>query len=157
MRCGNCGAANPPDKRFCGDCGSALIGVAGSAAAGFDDGGTTAPLLDERKTVTSLFVDIKGSMELLEGLDPDDARAIIDPSLKLMVDAVQQYEGYVVQSTGDGVFAMFGAPVAREDHPQRALYAALKIRDDLRAYSAKLESDGREPITVRIGVNTGEA
>jgi class 3 adenylate cyclase len=66
----------------------------------------------ERKTVTALFADIKGSTELMEDLDPEEARAIIDPALRIMVDAVRRYEGYVVQSTGDGIFALFGAPVA---------------------------------------------
>ncbi len=75
----------------------------------------------ERKTVTALFADIKGSTELMEDLDPEEARAIIDPALKLMIDSVHRYDGYVVQSTGDGIFALFGAPVAHEDHPQRAL------------------------------------
>src|SRR5262249_58942551 len=74
----------------------------------------------ERKTVTVLFADIKGSMELIEDLDPEEARAIIDPALKVMIDAVHHYDGYVAQSTGDGVFALFGAPLAHEDHPQRA-------------------------------------
>jgi class 3 adenylate cyclase len=71
----------------------------------------------ERKTVTALFADIRGSTELEQDLDPREARAIIDPALKLMIDAVRRYDGYVVQSTGDGVFAAFGAPVAHEDHP----------------------------------------
>jgi class 3 adenylate cyclase len=75
----------------------------------------------ERKTVTALFADIKGSMELMENLDPEEARAIVDPALKLMMDAVHHYGGYVAQSTGDGIFALFGAPIAHEDHPQRAL------------------------------------
>jgi class 3 adenylate cyclase len=61
-------------------------------------------------------------MELMEDLDPEEARAIVDPALKLMIDAIQRYGGYVVQSTGDGIFALFGAPVAQEDHPQRALF-----------------------------------
>jgi class 3 adenylate cyclase/predicted ATPase len=158
MRCGTCGAENPPGKKFCGDCGSGLIGAAAAAPA-TDSGArrAAAPPQDERKTVTALFADIKGSMDLLEGLDPDDARAIIDPSLQLMIDAVRRFDGYVVQSTGDGIFAIFGAPVAYEDHPQRALYAALKIRDDLRDYGDKLASEGHHPIAVRIGVNTGEA
>jgi class 3 adenylate cyclase len=69
----------------------------------------------ERKTVTALFADIKGSMELMEDLDPEEARVIVDPALKLMMDAVHRYDGYVVQSTGDGIFALFGAPVAREE------------------------------------------
>ncbi|MGH7785490.1 MAG: AAA family ATPase [Candidatus Binatia bacterium] len=153
VRCANCGAENPQEKKFCGDCGRALNGVTSTAALEAAAG----PPQDERKTLTALFADLKGSMDLLEGLDPDDARAIIDPSLRLMIDAVHRYDGYVVQSTGDGVFAIFGAPVAREDHPQRALYAALKIRDDLRAYGEQLEAAGRGQIVVRIGVNTGEA
>ena len=82
----------------------------------------------ERKTVTVLFADIKGSMELIEDLDPEEAPAIVDPALKLMMEAVHRYEGYVAQSTGDGIFALFGAPVAHEDHPQRALHAALACR-----------------------------
>jgi class 3 adenylate cyclase len=65
--------------------------------------------------VTALFADIKGSTELMEDLDPEEARAIVDPALKLMIDAVHRYDGYVVQSTGDGTFALFGAPVAHED------------------------------------------
>ena len=92
----------------------------------------------ERKTVTALFADIKGSTELERDLDPEEARAIVDPALKLMIDAVHRYDGYVVQSTGDGIFALFGAPVAHEDHPQRALYAGLRMQDQLRAYSTQL-------------------
>jgi len=92
----------------------------------------------KRKTVTALFADIKGSMELMEDLDPEEARAIVDPALKLMIDAVHRYDGYIVQSTGDGIFALFGAPVAHEDHPQRALYAALRMQEDLKRYSDRL-------------------
>jgi len=110
----------------------------------------------ERKTVTALFADIKGSMELMEVLDPEEARAIIDPALKLMIDAVRRYDGYVVQSTGDGIFALFGAPVAREDHPQRALYAALRLQEELKRYSDRMRQEGRLPLQARVGVNTGE-
>jgi class 3 adenylate cyclase len=80
--------------------------------------------------VTALFADLKLSTELMEDLDPEEARAIIDPAQKLMIDAVHRYEGYVVQSTDDGIFALFGAPVAHEDHPQRALYAALRLQEE---------------------------
>jgi class 3 adenylate cyclase/uncharacterized protein YcbX len=110
----------------------------------------------ERKTVTALFADIKGSTELEQDLDPEEARALVDPVLKLMIDAVGHYDGYVVQSTGDGIFALFGAPLAHEDHPQRALYAALRMQDELRRYGAKLQGEGRAPIEIRMGVNTGE-
>ena len=94
----------------------------------------------ERKTVTALFADIKSSTELMEKLDPEEARAIIDPALKLMIEAVQRYDGYVVQSTGDGIFALFGAPLAYEDHPQRALYAALRMQEELRRYSDQVRA-----------------
>jgi class 3 adenylate cyclase/tetratricopeptide (TPR) repeat protein len=110
----------------------------------------------ERKTVTALFADIKGSTELEQDLDPEEARAIVDPALKLMIAAVHRYDGHVVQSTGDGIFAMFGAPLAHEDHPQRALYAALRMQDDLRRYAATLRERGWAPIEIRVGVNTGE-
>ncbi|MGA7870144.1 MAG: adenylate/guanylate cyclase domain-containing protein [Candidatus Binatus sp.] len=110
----------------------------------------------ERKTVTALFADIKGSMDLMEGLDPEEARAIVDPALKLMIDAVHRYDGYIVQSTGDGVFALFGAPVAHEDHAQRGLYAALRVQEEMKKYSAGLRAAGNPPVEVRVGLNTGE-
>jgi class 3 adenylate cyclase/predicted ATPase len=106
--------------------------------------------------VTTLFADIKGSMELIEDLDPEEARAIVDPALKLMMEAVQRYGGYVAQSTGDGIFALFGAPVAYEDHPQRALYAALRMQEELKRYSDRIHAESRLPIQARVGVNTGE-
>jgi hypothetical protein len=89
----------------------------------------------ERKTITALFADLKGSTALIEDLDPEEARAIIDPALQLMMDAVHRYEGYVAQALGDGIFALFGAPIAHEDHPQRALYAALRMQDEMRRYA----------------------
>ena len=106
--------------------------------------------------VTALFVDIIGSTELGQNLDPEEARAIIDPALGLMIDAVRRYDGYVVQSTGDGIFALFGAPVAREDHPQRSLYSAMRMQDEIRRYSARLRAEGRPPIQIRAGANSGE-
>jgi class 3 adenylate cyclase/predicted ATPase len=110
----------------------------------------------ERKTITALFADIKGSMALMEDLDPEEARSIIDPVLALMMDAVHRYDGYVAQSIGDGIFAFFGAPIAHEDHPQRALFAALSMQDELGKYAETLRRAGRSPIEVRIGINTGE-
>ncbi len=110
----------------------------------------------ERKTITALFADIKGSMELLEDLDPEDARSLIDPALELMMDAVHRYEGYVAQSTGDGIFALFGAPIAHEDHPRRACYAALRMQEEMRRYAEKLRLEKGIPLQVRVGLNTGE-
>jgi len=165
LLCLACKASVSPGARFCKKCGTAI----GSAKA---DAPTTASsksqiriavdsaaseaLEGERKTVTALFADIKGSTELEQDLDPEEARAIIDPALKLMIDAARRYDGYIVQSTGDGIFALFGAPVAHEDHPQRALYAALRMQEELKRYSARLREVGNLPIEARVGVNTGE-
>ncbi len=110
----------------------------------------------ERKTITALFADLKGSTALIEGLDPEEARAIIDPALQLMMDAVHRYEGYVAQALGDGIFALFGAPIAHEDHPQRALYAALRMQEEMRRYGDQVRLKRRPPLLMRVGVNTGE-
>jgi class 3 adenylate cyclase/predicted ATPase len=110
----------------------------------------------ERKTITALFADLKGSTALIEGLDPEEARAIIDPALQLMMDAVHRYDGYVAQALGDGILALFGAPLAHEDHPQRALYAALRMQEEMRRYSDTLRLTGGPPLQMRVGVNTGE-
>jgi class 3 adenylate cyclase len=152
--------------RFCKKCGTAISSTRTDAAATdsstksqiriADDSAASEALEGERKTVTALFADIKGSTEMMEDLDPENARAIIDPALKLMMDAAHRYDGYVVQSTGDGIFALFGAPVAHEDHPQRALYSALRMQEEMRRYSAKVIADGGTPIEARIGANTGE-
>jgi len=110
----------------------------------------------ERKTITAVFSDLKGSTALIEGLDPEDARAIIDPALQIMMDAVHRYDGYVAQALGDGIFALFGAPIAHEDHPQRALYAALRMQEEMRRYSDQLRLSGGAPLQMRVGINTGE-
>ena len=106
----------------------------------------------ERKTITALFADLKGSTALIEGLDPEDARAIIDPALQIMMDAVHRYDGYVAQALGDGIFALFGAPIAHEDHPQRALYAALRMQEEMRHYAEKLREEGGAPLQMRVGM-----
>jgi class 3 adenylate cyclase/tetratricopeptide (TPR) repeat protein len=166
-RCSSCNTVNPADANFCRKCGGAVgaaapASMSSTAAAKTpsvqitQEGQTAEGLEGERKTVTALFADIKGSTELTQDLDPEEASAIIDPALKLMIAAVGRYDGYVVQSTGDGIFAMFGAPLAHEDHPQRALYAALRMQEDLRRYAAALRERGFAPIEIRVGVNTGE-
>src|ERR1700691_5973423 len=161
IRCSKCGADSASGSKFCADCGASLetpaspekshhspIRVADTPASEHVEG--------ERKTVTALFADIKGSTELEQDLDPEEARAIVDPALNLMIAAVHRYDGHVVQSTGDGIFAMFGAPLAHEDHPQRALYAGLRMQEELLRYGSRLQSEGRAPIEIRVGINTGE-
>jgi class 3 adenylate cyclase len=168
LRCLKCGTSNPAGSRFCNECAAPL--TAGSTTLStttneqihseiqvnpeqFDS--SSAPA-GERKTVTTLFADIKGSMDLMEDIDPEEARAIVDPALKLMIDAVHRYDGDIVQSTGDGIFALFGAPIAHEDHPQRALYAALRMQEAMRVYAERLRADKGLNLQVRIGVNIGE-
>jgi class 3 adenylate cyclase/tetratricopeptide (TPR) repeat protein len=157
--CPMCGSPLATAARFCKKCGAPVAGDTAkpNAPARAPTASTDIDHLDgERKTVTALFADIKGSTELEQDLDPEEARAIVDPALKLMIDAVQRYDGYVVQSTGDGIFAIFGAPVAHEDHPQRALYAALRMQDGIRRYADRLRAEGRSPLQIRIGADTGE-
>jgi len=169
-RCQKCNAENAPGSRFCHDCGAALAANAPTSRTRQLAAPPTeteicatpeqadAPTLadGERKAVTALFADIKGSIELMEDLDPEDARRVVDPALRLMMDAAHRYDGYVVQSSGDGIFALFGAPSAHEDHPQRALLAALRMQQEIKKLAGSLRAEGRAPIQIRIGLNTGE-
>src|SRR5712692_5133811 len=185
-RCPQCGFENLPRIKFCGACGAPLAlrsSVSQTADAGLrtPDSPSSQPPVSytpkhlaerilaeraameargstdgERKTVTVLFADIKGSTALIEDLDPEDARLIIDPALKLMMEAVHRYEGYVAQSMGDGILALFGAPIAHEDHAQRALYAALRMQEESRRFAEKLRLEKGTNVQIRMGINTGE-
>ena len=164
--CPACKASMNPGARFCKKCGTAIGSPKADASITVSstksqmrvtaDRAASEAVEGERKTVTALFADIKGSTELEEDLDPEEARALVDPALKLMVDAVRHYDGYVVQSTGDGIFALFGAPLAHEDHPQRAIYSAMRMQEQVRRYADRLRVEGRAPLQIRIGANTGE-
>src|SRR6516164_5290680 len=161
--CGSCGFENATAAKFCGQCGAAFGAPAAAASAKkFDqtqirltEAAAPENLEGERKTVTALFAHIRGSTELQQDLDPEQARAIIDPALKIMIDAARHYDAYL-QSTGDGIFALFGAPRAYEDHPQRALHAALRMQQEIRRYGDRLLQSGGVPIEIRVGINTGE-
>ncbi len=164
--CAACGAANPPGQKFCGECGATLSPV-GARQSATPDAYTPKHLAEkiltsrsalegERKQVTVLFADIKGSMELLADRDPEEARKILDPVLERMMEAVHRYEGTVNQVMGDGIMALFGAPLAHEDHATRACYAALRMQDSVKRYGEDVRRTEGIVIQIRVGLNSGE-
>jgi class 3 adenylate cyclase/tetratricopeptide (TPR) repeat protein len=162
--------ALPPGRKFCGGCGQPFASSAGSGAerAGRSPDSYTprhlaekiltskAALEGERKQVTVLFADLKGSMELLADRDPEEARKLLDPVLERMMEAVHRYEGTVNQVMGDGIMALFGAPVAHEDHAVRACYAALDMQGAIRRYSEETRRSHGIETQIRVGLNSGE-
>src|SRR5262245_15341417 len=164
MQCAACGQANPPGSRFCNACGAAL---ASAAVAERGRPATPAHLAErilsgraslegERKQVTVLFADVKGSMDLAEQVDAEEWHAILDRFFQLLAEGVHRFEGTVNQYTGDGIMALFGAPIAHEDHPQRACYAALHLREALSHYAEELKRTQGLGFAVRMGINSGE-
>src|SRR6266581_8326378 len=117
---------------------------------------TRAALEGERKQVTVLFADLKGSTELIAGLDPEAARQLLDPAIHRMMEAVHRYEGTVNQVLGDGIMALFGAPIAHEDHALRACYAALAMQAALREYTDEVRRAHGIELRIRVGLNSGE-
>ncbi len=170
LTCARCGTANAADHSFCKKCGQPLAAAAaGPEPARFASPEAYTPkhlaekiltsksaLEGERKQVTVLFADLKGSMELLADRDPEEARQLLDPVLERMMDAVHRYEGTVNQVMGDGIMALFGAPLAHEDHAVRACYAALRMRESIGRYGDEVRRAAGVPIHVRIGLNSGE-
>jgi predicted ATPase/class 3 adenylate cyclase len=158
--CPRCHFENPPGFTFCGQCTGRLAAVEkkGGPAVQLDAAAVEDASLavGERKIVSVLFADLKGSTTLMEDLDPEAAHAIVAPLLRIMAEVTQRYEGYVARTTGDGIFALFGAPVAYEDHPQRALYAALEMQRELRAEGQRRTAKGLRALEARVGVHTGE-
>src|ERR1700756_427732 len=110
----------------------------------------------ERKQVTVLFADLKGSMELLADRDPEEARQLLDPVLERMMAAVHRYEGTVNQVLGDGIMALFGAPLAHEDHAVRACYAALRMQESVKRYADEVRRTQGLLVQMRVGLNSGE-
>src|SRR5688572_11565627 len=164
--CASCGAPNAVGHRFCAECGASLAseGIARTAPPiphvprHLADKILTsrAALEGERKQVTVLFADVKGSMELLADRDPEEARKILDPVLERMMEAVHRYEGTVNQVMGDGIMALFGAPVAHEDHAIRACYAALRMQESVKHSAEATFRRYGVPIEIRVGLNSGE-
>ena len=169
--CPNCAERNRHGANFCRHCGHALsqtLTRAPITAASVPAPETYTPkhlaekilasrhkLEGERKQVTVLFADIRGSTTLIEALDPEDAQKIIDPVLRIMMDAVHRYEGTVSQILGDGIVALFGAPLAHEDHALRASYAALAMQDEMRRYRQRLGQSEESGLQIGIGINSG--
>jgi predicted ATPase/class 3 adenylate cyclase len=177
--CPSCGASLETGSKFCDDCGAPLTATAPPPPAAppaarpapsrFASPEAYTPkhlaekiltarsaLEGERKHVTVLFADLKGSMELLTHRDPEEARRLIDPVLEHMMEAVHRYEGTVNHVMGDGIMALFGAPVAHEDHAVRACYAALRMQESVRAYADAVRRREGVPIQIRVGLNSGE-
>jgi class 3 adenylate cyclase/tetratricopeptide (TPR) repeat protein len=153
--CPACGARPPANSSFCTQCGTPLGVIPPPQRAEPAFTGESARE-GERKQVTILFADLKGSMDLLAHGDPEDARRILDPVLEQMMDAVHRYEGTVSHVMGDGIMALFGAPVAHEDHAVRACYAALRMQETLAQYSDEVRRSHGVPLLIRVGVNSGE-
>ncbi|MBI1847778.1 MAG: AAA family ATPase [Candidatus Rokubacteria bacterium] len=168
LSCPKCRVELPTSAKFCLECGTPVTGRA-SAEPRFSapDAYTPKHLADriltsraalegERKQVTVLFADLKGSMELLADRDPEDARRILDPVLELMMDAVHRYEGTVNQVMGDGIMALFGAPIAHEDHAVRGCYAALAMQASVKKYAEDMRRRHGITVSIRVGLNSGE-
>ena len=113
-------------------------------------------LAGERKQVTVFFADIKDSTRLIEGLDPEAAQQLLDPAIHCMMDAVHRFEGTVNQVLGDGIMALFGAPIAHEDHALRACYAALALQSTVRPYAEEVRRRHGMALQLRVGLNSGE-
>jgi class 3 adenylate cyclase/tetratricopeptide (TPR) repeat protein len=169
LKCLACGTELPSGAKFCKDCGQAVAGPALSPAARFGSPDAYTPkhlaesiltskaaLEGERKQVTVLFADLKGSMELLADRDPEEARKLLDPVLERMMEAVHGYEGTVNQVMGDGIMALFGAPVAHEDHAVRACYAALRMQEAVKQHAEEVFRMHGVPLQIRVGLNSGD-
>src|SRR5581483_7504846 len=164
--CASCGEELTPEKKFCGACGAPVspepVGRQPSSQS-YTPKHLAEKILTsrhalegERKQVTVLFADLKGSMELLADRDPEEARRLLDPVLERMMEAVHRYEGTVNQVMGDGIMALFGAPLAHEDHAVRACYAALRMQESVRQYAEDVRRTEGLPIQIRVGLNSGE-
>jgi class 3 adenylate cyclase/tetratricopeptide (TPR) repeat protein len=168
VTCPSCRTELPPAAKFCLECGARVAPATATPPAFASPEAYTpkhlaeriltakAALEGERKHVTVLFADLKGSMELLADRDPEEARRILDPVLAHMMDAVHHYEGTVNQVMGDGIMALFGAPLAHEDHGVRACYAALRMQESVNRYAEEARRAHGATVQIRVGLNSGE-
>src|SRR2546422_8085414 len=168
VTCAKCRSELPASAKFCLECGDPVANPS-SAQPRFSSPESYTPkhlaekiltsngaLEGERKQVTVLFADLKDSMELLADRDPEEARKLLDPVLEHMMEAVHRYEGTVNQVMGDGIMALFGAPVAHEDHAVRACYAALRMQESVKRYAEGVFRAEGVAVQIRVGLNAGE-
>ena len=150
--CASCGRSNAPDGAFCVACGTALTAAPDAPETGAESG----PVAEagERKTISVLFADVAGYTKMSEGMDPEDVRGIMQRAFAVMQEPVHRFEGTVSQLLGDGLLALFGAPIAHEDHAQRAIRAGLAIHDALASLREELADAGID-FQLRVGINTG--
>src|SRR5262245_29083330 len=167
LACAACGARNQPGERFCGECGDPLTASAKKSTPRDPRSYTPKHLAEkiltsrsalegERKQVTILFADVKGSTELASELDPEEWHGIMDRFFQILAEGIHRFEGTVNEYRGDGIMALFGAPIAHEDHAQRACYSALHLREALRRYADELRIGKGINFAVRMGLNSGE-
>src|SRR5207244_13460387 len=193
MKCPRCQHENPPQAKFCLECGARVALTCTKCRSELPAGAkfclecgepvasqaipeprfrspelytpkhlaekiltSKSAMEGERKQVTVLFADLKGSMELLANRDPEEARKILDPVLDRMIEAIHRYEGTVNQVMGDGIMALFGAPLAHEDHAVRACFAALRMQDAIKTYAGGVFRSRGVIVQIRIGLNSGE-
>jgi class 3 adenylate cyclase len=164
-RCAACGAELPGGARFCNQCGATIAAAPASPRDPRDYTprhlaekilASKSALEGERKQVSVLFADVKGSLELAESVDPEEWHRILERFFQILAEGVHRFEGTINQYTGDGIMALFGAPIAHEDHAQRACYAALQLQQALRRYANELRLARGLDFAVRIGIHSGE-
>src|SRR5690242_4965762 len=166
--CPSCHHSNPAGSLFCNRCAASLGAPPTPAGPQFASPESYTPkhlaekiltsraaLEGERKHVTVLFADLKGSLELLADRDPEEARMLLDPVIERMMEAVHRYEGTVNQVMGDGIMALFGAPVSHEDHAVRACYAALRMQESVKRHADEMFRSHGVLIQIRVGINSG--
>jgi len=167
--CPQCNSSNPPEFEFCGKCGHALAETEVVTTVDYSQPQSYTPkflaekILDtrstiegERKLVTVLFADVANYTSMSEKLDPEEVHQIMDGCFKILMDEIHRYEGTIDKFTGDGVMALFGAPVAHEDHAQRACYAALAIQKTITVYGEKIKKDCGVGFKMRVGIDSGQ-
>src|SRR5262245_40372102 len=168
LSCASCGKDLPAASKFCNKCGTAVSDPTAvpprfTSPQAYTPGHLAERILTsrsalegERKQVTVLFADLRGWLELLADRDPEEARQLLDAVLERMMEAVHHYEGTVNQVMGDGIMALFGAPLAHEDNAVRACYAALRMQDTIRRYCEQIRRSHGVEVQIRVGLNSGE-